>query len=249
LGLLIVMAAVQCSSNDTHEIRVFQSIAAGDTNSVSRAFRDGWRYEADGKLDEAMAVFNTIVEFNTNNSHAHIAIGIVHARRGNNKLATKQYVRAVRIDPDIYEKLMDRGVAFEELKLYPEAIQEFRMAIAFNLRDAMPHWSLCLLYVMVGQYDDAISAGQRGIKVGVEDADTHWALGLAYEAKRMSTQAVTEYARAIELEPENETYHFDAAKMYLIEKKFEMAVKHYDISRSLGHETDRRFEKPLDEYR
>jgi tetratricopeptide (TPR) repeat protein len=99
----------------------------------------------------------------------------------------------------------DLGVAYREMGLYPDAINEFRLSSRDVSRECVCHSMIGMIHRELGDVDAAIDAFTLGLRAQVKTREQELALtyeiGDCYEARRAPDQAVYYFQRVTRMEP------------------------------------------------
>src|ERR1700749_1778324 len=94
------------------------------------------------RLDEAMKVVEQFQPVLKNDKDLYLIEGYVHADRGENEAAVKDFTRALEIDPQMAVGYMNRGYVYNDLRLATKAEADFRKALALNPKYGEAHLGL-----------------------------------------------------------------------------------------------------------
>lgn len=111
----------------------------------------------------------------------------------------KEFQKGVRehLDEKDFETHYNLGIAYKEMELYDEAIQEFRLTGQDPKRSLLCADLLGLCYLAMGQPDQAIQELTAGLSIGGQSHEGYhplrYDLGAAYEAKGDLARALEQY--------------------------------------------------------
>lgn len=123
---------------------------AARESRVSALFLTAVQREEQGKLDEAVALYEEIIEIDERHAPACINLGTLHYNQRDFTEAENLYRRATIADPGYALAFFDLGNVLDELRRLPEAIEAYRRAIALVSNYADAHYNLALAYERVG---------------------------------------------------------------------------------------------------
>lgn len=105
---------------------------------------------------------------------------------------------------------------------------------------------------MLGNDEDAVACYKKTLAVNPDYAEAYYDLGLLYAKKLMFKEATDEFESYL-ARSSNPYYiaraHFSLAVLYEDDKKYDLAITHYDKAMQLGEKPDRRVEELLKPYR
>lgn len=139
--------------------------------------------EAQGRWDDAMAEYRTVLEKNPNLPGIHYRIGrlILSKPEAANTFsdATKEFEAELAIDPNNAGAEYVLGEIAREQQHWPEAIQHFGKAVQLdgNFADALIGWGRAL--TEGGKAADAIPPLERAVKLQPDNPAAHYHLAIA----------------------------------------------------------------------
>lgn len=112
---------------------------------------------------------------------------------------------AEKLDDSDYETHYDLGVAYKEMGLLDDALEEFRKAARFTEKAKNAYTSIAMIYRETAQYDDARSALRLALAVPLNSPEDRAAilyeLGMLAEETGDWEGAASAYEKAVELHP------------------------------------------------
>jgi hypothetical protein len=162
------------------------------------------------------ALLLSILFYKSRNVHAKVSVALAvaliavysvasFARAGVWKDESTLWADAAEKAPGHARAHYSHGYALYRKKMYPEAIEAYKRAIAIKplIRDW--RYDLALAYQESGRLDEAIAEYSEGIRLGLAgDANTRINLGNAYAMKGLYAEAVGEYEIALSIAPGNQ---------------------------------------------
>lgn len=103
-------------------------------------------------IDEYIATLHT----NLDRPEAHVALGLLHAQRGDVVAAEKEYMEALKLDPSSEQGAINLADLYRELGRDAEGEKVLRRALAVDPKSAGAHHALGLLLARKQQIDEAI---------------------------------------------------------------------------------------------
>ncbi|HEV2276651.1 MAG TPA: tetratricopeptide repeat protein [Acidobacteriaceae bacterium] len=114
-------------------------------NQISALFFEAVRCEEQGKMSEAIALYEETLRINEH-APAAINLGTILYNRREFAKAEQYYRRATIASPDYALAFFDLGNALDELQRLPDAIEAYRSAICLAPTYADAHYNLALAY-------------------------------------------------------------------------------------------------------
>jgi len=164
-----------------------------------------------GDTDAALEELLKAIQSDPELSAAHSAIGDIHRKDGNYKLAAAAYQNACRSNPYAFRAHYNLGVTYQTLAQAAEAIEEYtknlKEAVNVYLRavvireddfDANLNLSAC--YFQLGKYDLAEEYCTAAIAKNPKSPQAHSNLGIIYDSQNRLYKAIRSYKDSLELD-------------------------------------------------
>ena len=182
------------------------------------------------RLDEAQQLLEQIVKIRGDSLAARAALAAVHRRRGSPQKAEEQHailLRALAQPPGATRSRQLLGDICFELKLYEEAIVQFKQALALDPENASAHNNLAWLYATTEDRNfrrprAALDHAYRAVRL------TRWqepnvidTLAEALHANGRNQEAVEIQEKTLALDPDNPEFqsHMKRYRQALSERK------------------------------
>ncbi len=154
---------------------------------------------------DTTSVFEHALAVTSNNDVAHVRLGLVLADQGKNDDALRQYVEALRINPDSAAALNDVGVLLHRLGRDSEAIEELRKAAAAGLDAPEFHVNLGNSLAAGGQRPAAVEEYQRALTLAPDSIEALRNLGNVLHRLGRHDEAIAQFERLVRLRPDDPT--------------------------------------------
>jgi len=125
------------------------------------------------------------------------------------------------------EELEARGDQLRTEKLYLDALDYYRAALAKNAHSAGLLNKIGITELMMQRYRDARKSFDQSIKVDRKFADAYNNLGVVYYEERRYGPAIKQYRRAIAIDDSSASFYSNLGAALFAEKQFEPAVLAY----------------------
>jgi lipoprotein NlpI len=157
-------------------------------------------------------------------------------RRGNFSGAIAQLNKVIRLCPNNHFAYNNRGVAFQGMRDYRRAIDDFDQAIDIDPRFAAAYCSRGISWKFLGDHDRAVADQIQAIALAPRCADAYGELGVAYQRAQDFDLSIAKLTMAINLAPKEPSHlkHRGYAQFY--RGDFEAAAA--DLRHSLDLEDD-----------
>jgi len=176
--------------------------------------------------------------------------------------ATKEYRKALEIDPNSADAYYNLGIVLLELGRYPEAKKEFKKMIEIDPNNILKHDRLGTLYEQLLYDGDAEEEFRKILKIDPNNSNAHYHLGVVLSSLPYHEEPEKEFRRAIEIDPNNVKAHYYLGELLEHLERYEEAEKeyrevlrinpndadaHYDLGNVLYHL--KRYDEAEKEYR
>ena len=176
--------------------------ARSDPEAEARRLIDeGNAQEDQGRVDEAMELYDEAIRLAPALARAHMNRGNVLLAKGDAQRALDAYAQALRHDPDYAAAHFNAGNALVTLHRLDEAHASYQEAIARKPDFADAEVALGGVCEARGQFDLAIAAYRRALAIDPGYAEVHGNLGNALRKKGLPDEATASYRQALALKP------------------------------------------------
>ncbi len=131
---------------------------------------------------QAIAVYERVLELDSQHAAAHINLGTLHYNRQDYKSAEEHYRRALTIDPRYALAHFDLGNVLDETGRVTEAVETYLTAINLAPSYADAHYNLALAYEKMKEPRKALKHWQAYVKL---DGTGPWATHARTQIKRV----------------------------------------------------------------
>ncbi len=175
----------------------------------------GFIYSQQNSPDKAVELFRQALSINPGYTEARLNLAITLADMGSYSEAIREYglakegeqAKARTLPTHAQARLANAHAelakAYQELGLYPEAVQEYEKALALAPHFADLHCNLARCYMEAGDGDQAQTALARALELNPAYADALIQLGLLYYQRRETSQAISAWEKALTSDPGN----------------------------------------------
>jgi tetratricopeptide (TPR) repeat protein len=156
-----------------------------------------------GKLDEAIAQYQTAVQLKPGYTAAYYNFANALMQQGKVDQAIAQYQKAVETEPRFtVARLMLANALLQRGKV-DEAISQDELAVQTNPEYAEAQYSLGGALLQKGRVDDAISHYQQALQLNPDFAAAHSELAGTLLQKGRAAEAISHFQKALQLTPSN----------------------------------------------
>ena len=180
---------------------VQRDVEAPPVIDLAAEYRAATAHYAAGRLDEAAAAAQAILERDPDHAGALHLAGIAEMRRANHRVAVELLQRSIAIDPNSAPTHNNLGIALSSLGKKAEAIESFRRAVALDPNLADVHANLGRLLQDQNKFDEAVASLRQAAALKPDDATVIGKLGTALHAQGQLEEAAESFRRALALDP------------------------------------------------
>jgi protein O-GlcNAc transferase len=160
----------------------------------------------DGKLADAIAVYDTILRDEPRNAHALHYSGVAHFQSGNLQQAFERLRAAVALDASRADALCNLGLVLQSMGRATDGLQAIEQAARLEPRATDILANLGTAYYASGRYADAEATARRLIEQDATHAKAWFVLSLALQPQGRMLEALEAATRAAGLAPEEEGF-------------------------------------------
>lgn len=187
-------------------------------------------YRSQGKLDKAIAEYQTALQLNPTYAEPHYNLGNAYLSKGQPDRAIAKYQTALRLKPGFANAYLNLGNAYEELGLLGKAIAEYQTALQLNPDDAGSHYNLGNAYKSQGKLDRAITEYRTALRLNPSYAEAYYNLGNTYLSQGQLDKANAEYRAALRLRPDYVEVYTGLGVVYGAQGQFDKAISEFQIA-------------------
>jgi tetratricopeptide (TPR) repeat protein len=183
-------------------------------------YNDGVRAYSQGKYDEGIAAFTSVIKARAGTAHgdAYYGRGVCYNRKKEYAKAVADFNEALKVKPNLGEAYIERAAAYAGLGKFQEALADYTGAMQKGANKSEVIKFRGSLYFQMKDYDKAI-ADWKAYMAAVPNAKgaeaIHYNIGLAYLAKKEYEGAVEAFTAALEIRPGYAAAHSGRAEAYL----------------------------------
>ena len=171
----------------------------------------GSLFAMEGKLDEAIAHYQTALRYTPNFPEAHFFLGNALDEQGKLDEAVAEYQKSLWFRPTQEQTHIFMGIALAKQKKYDEAIAHYGDALKLNPDSAATHNNLARIYQTLGRLDTAIEHYHAALQIDPKLSIAHNNLGILLLQKGNPGEGTKHLREAVRLRPKNAESQFNLA--------------------------------------
>ena len=173
-----------------------------DASSVLKLLEKGLAHQNAGRLQEAEAIFQSILQEQPRHPDALHLLGVIAHQVGKHEMAVKLIENAIKINPTMSEFYNNLGNVFLELGRPEDAIARYEQALAIRPDFAEVHNNIGYALQKLGRPEDAITSYKQALAIKPDFAEAHNNLGNALLELGRQTAAIVRYEQALAIKPD-----------------------------------------------
>jgi Flp pilus assembly protein TadD len=181
---------------------------------VSDLIAEGDALVEQGKLEEAIRVYQKAVSLEHENAAAHNALGVAYGLAGQFEQAEFELLEAIRIAPENGTVHSNLCKTYTDQAKMEKALTECLEAIRLTPDSAQAYVNTGVVYERTDRLEEARDAYEQAVELDSELAMAHHNLGYAYYALGQPEQALAELQAAVELDPDYASAHLNLGVVY-----------------------------------
>jgi tetratricopeptide (TPR) repeat protein len=158
----------------------------------------------------------------------YVRLSYIFIGRGEFEKAIDASNEALKIDPNLAECYISRGVAYAKSNRYDKAIEDFNKAVELNPLDAKAYSNRGTVYVEINEHERAIEDYNKAIELNPNFARVlYYNRGNVYAKINEHERAIEDYNKAIELNPNFAKVYYNRGNTYARLNEHERAIEDY----------------------
>lgn len=159
--------------------------------------------QAAGRIDEAQALYQSILETNPNDAVALRLLGVCYIQQGQPLEGIPFLERALALRPDDADVHYNLGCALQALDRLGEATARYEAVLAINPSHAAAQLNLGNALQAQDRHAEAMAHYRATLALKPDDADAHNNWGNSLQALNRHEEASDHYEKALEIEPDH----------------------------------------------
>jgi tetratricopeptide (TPR) repeat protein len=195
-----------------------------------------------GKFAESRDLLRKAVKADPKLVVAHLVLGVVLRRLGDNEAAVESFSRGLVVDPEEPELYLRRGITWFHMGLHGIAMEDFEDAAGIAYEDPRPELWRGLTLMELDRPLEAINAYASAIRRDRTFMLAYLNRGLAYLATDEPRKAEFDFDQAIRHDPRNVRAWFNRGVALSMQGRYRDAAESYALALKIDpkHEPSRR---------
>jgi tetratricopeptide (TPR) repeat protein len=197
-------------------------------SEVQRLRSQGHALRVAGRLNEAIGVFQELVDLRPDRSEAHNDLGNVLLRKGEHAKAIASLNRALALDSGNVDAWINLGNGFSALRQYAEAADAYRRALELRPNHGPVYANLANALWKSGELPEAADACRRAIAIQPDYAPGYTNLANIVLEEGRIDEAIAVHRQALKIAPDHPAARFNLGIALLQNGDFKEGWKEYE---------------------
>ena len=197
-GLLGLFKSEQTQPGPTESVAAPSAPSPGDCETHIKL---GNSLKEQGKIDEAISIYDRALEVEPESAHAHYYKGNALMELKRLDEAETSFKRAIELKPDYPQAHNNLGNVLKDRGRLDEAVARYRRALEINPNYVLAHNNLGNAMRDCGRLDEALVCYRRALEIDPNFVEAHTNLGNALCDLGQLNDGLACYQRAIEINP------------------------------------------------
>jgi tetratricopeptide (TPR) repeat protein len=226
VAIMTVCTSVQISYWRNSESLWMHALACTSDNAIAHDNFGSALFQK-GRVDEAIAQYQTALQIEPYNAAAHNNLGNALLKKGRVDEAIAHYQTTLQIKPDNAEAWYNLGNALLKKGRVDEAIAPYQAALQIKPDNAEAWYNLGNALIQKGGVDEAIVYFQKALEIKPEYAEAHNNLGSALLQKGDANEAIAHFQIALEIKPDYVEAHIGLGNALFQKGNGDEAIAHF----------------------
>lgn len=217
-----------------NEERKYQKVDDLLTNEILEKYKDAILYSEKAlaltrlnRKEELEQLVKISYELFPNEAKINAFQGAVFYNKSEIEKAENYYLKAIRINPNIFYPYMGLGNIYKDKKEYKIAEDYYLKVIQLDPYYSGSYNAIGNIYFDKKEYEKAKEYYNRAIEIDSNYSNPYIGLGNIYSQKREFKKAEEYYLKAIKIDPRSSLSHNGMGNVYYKKREYEKAKKHF----------------------
>lgn len=172
-----------------------------DKASIARQFQDATAHHQKGRLLEAEALYQQMLQIDPDNADVLHLLGVIASQRGNHETAAALIKKAISAKPSEPVYYNNLGIVLKAQGKLNDAVSCYRRMISTKPDHAEAHYNLGNALTEQGKMDEAVACYQKALSIKPDYADVYNNIGIVCKTQGKLEKAIANYRKALSLKP------------------------------------------------
>lgn len=191
---------------------------SGESSEI--VFRHALSAHQGGRLDEARALYESVLQQSPNHGEALHMLGIITAQQGDQKAGLVWINRAIEAGLNNGFVYYNRGKTLQELRRFDQALSTYDESVKLMPNFAEAHSNRGNILIELKRPEEALASFDRALTLKPDYAEAHYNRGVVLRYLMRLDEAILSFDRSIELRPELPIAYTNKGAILLLQEKF-----------------------------
>jgi len=203
--------------------------------SVADALKVAMQHHQSGRLQQADAIYQQILQVEPNNPDALHLLGLLAREAGEIELAIELIGKAITVKPSA-PMFYNLGITLQGNGNYDDAVENYKNAITMNPEYSEAYENLAILFQSQGQHSEAVKYYQSALTLKQNDSALLANLGTALQATGNIEGAIESYKKALVMKPDDPVIYNNLGNALAVQGEYELAEESFNKALSVSPE-------------
>lgn len=186
-AVLILVTALIAVLSQQNQVKEVAPAVQGD---AATHLSQGEQYLQEGRLSEAIAEFEAVVQLDPRSVEGHFRLGNAYFQQGQLDEAAAEFQKALDLDSTNVDARSNLGAVYYQRGEFAKAAAEFKQASSLQPNDADIHYNLGAAYVQQFNYEAGIAEFNEALRLSPDLTRAYYGLGNAYKLQGKTQEAI-----------------------------------------------------------
>jgi tetratricopeptide (TPR) repeat protein len=177
------------------------------------------------EYDKTVEYLSKFVEKNDYSPYAHLSLGRVYERMGENEKAYQEYLRTLEIDSTFHQGYWALGSFFEARGEWEKSLENYQRVLSMDPNNVQVKRQLIDLHIQMNQDSTAIEISEELLQLLPRDRYALQTLGLLYLQQGDLQKAENQFFILTGLDPEDRDSHYYLGRIFYSKHMYIEALK------------------------
>jgi tetratricopeptide (TPR) repeat protein len=163
-------------------------------------FEKGNNLFAKGKFDEALAVFEKIVQEFPDAYAINLNVGNCYFEKEDYEKAIRAYMKVAEKEPKNTDILLSIGNSYSNMKKIPEALEWYKKIQVAKINDPLVLYNIGVFNFNAGKIEDALPFFKRSTEIKNDFQDGWYQLGMCQMSVGKNNEAITAFEAYLKID-------------------------------------------------
>ncbi|MBD1924898.1 tetratricopeptide repeat protein [Trichocoleus sp. FACHB-90] len=180
----------------------------------------GVALQKQGRLDEALAQFKSVLQDNPTSMRANLGAGNIEFKQKHYDEALVYYQAAIRLDPLKPIPILKAGKAYLKQRNWDKALEQFKAVVSLDPKAVQAYTGLGQVLARQGKYEQAIQEFRKALSLDPQLLMIRIRLAQAYIDQEKLAEAASELKTAININPQKWISYAELGRVYLKQNNY-----------------------------